>query len=144
MGQRQEDDPEAKQVTYVVTYRDKTKRGVAVLQCVGRMVRAEALRLVKDAVIRLSRLRAVVLDMSGVEMVDAHGLGMLVSLHKWACTHDIQLKVVNPSKFVREVLEITRLTSVLHVSSVEDLIEILCGSDRAIETATRTVAQPNL
>src|SRR5215469_5313773 len=90
---------------------------VVVLQCVGRMVRAEALCVMKDAVTRLSRLRVIVLDLSGVEMMDARGLGMLVSLHNWACANSVQLKVVNPSKFVREVLELTRLTSVLHVSS---------------------------
>jgi hypothetical protein len=47
---------------------------------------------------------------------------------------------VNPSKLVREALELTGLTSVLHVSSVEDVIEIFCGSDRAIENITRAVA----
>ena len=113
---------------------------VAVLQCEGRIVRAEALGLVKDAVTRLSPLRVLVLDLSGVEMLDARGLGMLVSLHNWACANDIQLKLVNPSKLVRDMLELTGLTSVLHVSSVEDVIEIFCGSDLAIENATRAVA----
>jgi len=113
---------------------------VAVLQCEGRIVRAEALGLVKDAVTRLSPLRVLVLDLSGVEMLDARGLGMLVSLHNWACANDIQLKLVNPSKLVRDMLELTGLTSVLHVSSVEDVIEIFCGSDLAIENVTRAVA----
>jgi anti-anti-sigma factor len=112
---------------------------VAVLQCVGRMVRSEELGVVRNAVTRLSQLRVMVLDLSGVEMLDAGGLGMLVSLHNWACANDIQLKVVNPSKFVREVLELTRLTSVLHVVSLQDLIEVFCGSDRAIESVTRAV-----
>ena len=110
------------------------------LQCEGRIVRAEALGLVKDAVTRLSPLRVLVLDLSGVEMLDARGLGMLVSLHNWACANDIQLKLVNPSKLVRDMLELTGLTSVLHVSSVEDVIEIFCGSDLAIENVTRAVA----
>ena len=113
---------------------------VAVLQCEGRMVRAEALGLVKDAVTCLSRLRVIVLDLSGVEMLDAGGLGMLVSLHNWACANDIQLKLVNPSKLVRDILELTGLISVLHVSSVEDVIEIFCRSDTAIENGTRAVA----
>jgi anti-sigma B factor antagonist len=113
---------------------------VTVLQCVGRMMNAEALGLVKDAVTRLSPLRVIVLDLSEVEMLDAGGLGMLVSLRNWACANDIQLKLVNPSKLVREALELTGLTSVLHVSSVEDVIEIFCGSDRAIENITRAVA----
>ena len=113
---------------------------VAVLQCAGRMVRAQALSLLKDAVTSLSRLRLVVLDLSEVEMVDASGLGVLVSLHNWACAKGIQLKLVNPSKLVRQMLELTKLTSVLHTSSVEDVIQIFCNGDRAIQNVAGAVA----
>jgi anti-anti-sigma factor len=113
---------------------------IAVLKCGGRMVGAEALGFVKDVVTRLSPLRVIVLDLSGVAMLDAHGLGMLVSLHNSACAADIELKVVNPSKLVREMLELTGLTSVLHVSSLQDIIEVFCASNPAIENVTRGVA----
>jgi anti-anti-sigma factor len=113
---------------------------VAVLQCAGRMVRAQALALLKDAVTSLSQLRVVVLDLSEVEVLDAGGLGMLVSLHNWACANAIQLKLVNPSTLVRQMLELTRLTSVLHISSVEDVIQIFCSGDRAIENVAGAVA----
>ena len=107
---------------------------VAVLQCAGRIVRARALSLLKDAVTGLSQLRVVVLDLSEVEMLDAGGFGVLVSLHNWACANGIQLKLVNPSKQVRQMIELTRLTSVLHISSVEDVIKIFCSGDRSIES----------
>jgi anti-sigma B factor antagonist len=113
---------------------------VAVLQCAGRIVRAQALSLLKDAVASLSQLRVVVLDLSEVEMVDAGGLGVLVSLHNWACAKGLQLNLVNPSKLVRQMLELTRLTSVLHISSVEDVIQIFCSSDRVIENVNRALA----
>jgi len=113
---------------------------VAVLQCAGRIVRAQALSLLKDAVTSLSQMRVVVLDLSEVEMVDAGGLGVLVSLRNWACAKDIQLKLVNPSRLVRKTLELTRLTSVLHISSVEDVIQIFCRGDRAIENVAGAVA----
>src|SRR5215475_4441047 len=103
---------------------------VAVLQCRGRVVDPDALSRLKAAVTGLLQLRVVVLDLSGVEMVDARGLGMLVFLHNWACAKGIQVKLVNPSKLVREMLEVTRLTSVLHVSSVDDLVEMFCNSYR--------------
>jgi anti-anti-sigma factor len=106
---------------------------VAVLQCAGRMVSTQALLLLKDAVTSLSQFRVVVLDLSEVDMLDAGGLGMLVSLHNWACANSTQLKLVNPSKLVRQMLELTRLTFVLHISSVEDVIQIVCSGDRAIE-----------
>jgi anti-sigma B factor antagonist len=113
---------------------------VAVLQCAGRMVRLQALSLLKNAVTSLSRLRVVVLDLSEVEMLDAGGLGVLVSLHNWACANGTQLRLVNPSKLVRQMLDLTRLTSVLRISSVEDAIDMFCSGDRAIESVAGAAA----
>lgn len=113
---------------------------VAVVQCAGRMVHAQALSLLKDAVTSLSQLRVVVLDLSEVEILDAGGLGVLVSLHNWACVNGIQLKLLQPSRPVRQMLELTRLTSVLDISSVEDVVEIFCTADRAIENEAGAVA----
>ena len=106
---------------------------VAVLECRGRMVRGEALHFLRDAVTSLSRLRVVVLDLSEVEMLDAGGLGMLVFLHRWTRTAGIQLKLVNPSSLAMEMLIRTGLTSVLHVSSIDDVVEIFCNSDASTE-----------
>ncbi len=110
---------------------------VAVLQCCGRLVRGEALHLLKDAVTRLSRQRVVVLDLSEVEMLDAGGLGLLVFLHKWTLSSGIQLKLVNPSSLALEMLMRTRLTSVLHVSSIDDVIDIFCNLRRTTENVDR-------
>ena len=81
-----------------------------------------------------------VLDLSCVEMLDARGLGVLVFLHNWACATGIQMKFVNPSKLVREMLEVTGLTSLLHVSSVDDVVEMFCTSHHALENVDRAVA----
>jgi anti-anti-sigma factor len=113
---------------------------VAVLQCAGRIVRTEALRVLKDAVTSLSQPRVIVLDLSEVKMLDGAGLGTLVFLHNWTCRNGIQLKLVNPSQLARKMIELTGLTSVLHVSSVNDVVEIFCGSHRTIENVDRAVA----
>ena len=113
---------------------------VAVVECGGRLVRGEALHFLKDAVTSLSRLRVVVLDLSQVKMLDGGGLGMLVFLHKWTGAAGIQLKLVNPSRLTREMLIRTRLTSVLHVSSIEDVVEIFCNSDGSTENVAGAVA----
>ena len=106
---------------------------VAVLQCAGRLVRGEPLHFLKQAVIRLKQPRIVVLDLSETETVDAGGLGILVFLHRWTRENAIQLKLANPSGFVRYVLECTRLSRVLTISSVEDAVEILASSEATIE-----------
>ena len=113
---------------------------VAVLQCAGRMAGPEALSLLKDAVTSLLELRVAVLDLSKVEIIDAGGLGMLVSLHNWACVNRIQLKLVHPSKPVRQMLELTRLTAVLDISSVEDVVQMFCTANREIENVASAVA----
>jgi len=115
-------------------------REVAVLQCTGRIVRNEALPVLRNVLPSLSLLRVIVLDLSEVEMLDASGLGVLVSLHNWTSARGIQLKLVNPSILVREMLELTGLTSVFHISSVDDVIEIFCCPDRAIDNMERAVA----
>lgn len=114
---------------------------VRVLQCAGRLVRGEALRLLKDAVTSLSRLRVVILDLSELEMLDGGGLGMLVFQHNWTRSSGIQLKLVNPSSLALEMLMRTRLTSVLHVSTMDNVVEILCDLDGATENVDRAVAE---
>jgi anti-anti-sigma factor len=104
---------------------------VAVLQCSGRIVRGEAIHFLREAVTGLKQPRMVVLDLTDVEMLDGGGLGMLVFLHRWTRDHGIQLKLVNPSAFVREMLDRTRLSCVFNISSVEDVVEILCTSIHA-------------
>jgi anti-anti-sigma factor len=112
---------------------------VAVLHCVGKIVRAKALYLLKAAVTGLTRPRVIVLDFSDVKMLDAGGLGMLVFLHCWARHQGIQLTLVNPSSFVLEMLEQTQLTGVLHISSVADAMDILCKSAVATESVNLAV-----
>jgi len=113
---------------------------VAVVKCGRRLVRGKALPSLKGAVTSLSGLRVIVLDLSEVETLDGGGLGMLVFLHEWTRAAGIQLKLVNPSSLVLEMLTRTRLTSVLHVSSIVDVVEIFCNSDGSIENVDRTVA----
>jgi anti-anti-sigma factor len=110
---------------------------IAVLQCEGTIVRAQGLRVLEDAATSLSQPRVIVLDLSEVEMLDGGGLGTLAFLHNWSCDNGIQLKLVNPSKLVREMLELTGLTTVLHISSVDDVIDMFCDSDRAIQNVDR-------
>lgn len=113
---------------------------VAVLQCAGRIVRSEALYFLKDAVTSLSQLRVIVLDLCEVETLDGGGLGMLVFLHNWTSVKGIQLKLVNPSKRIREMLELTGLASVFHFSSLNDVIEIFRRPDPKIERVDHAAA----
>ena len=108
---------------------------VAVLQCTGRFVRGNPIKDLRERVTSLKNARVIVLDLSDLETLDGGGLGALVFLHRWTVENGIQLKLVNPSRFVREVLEATRLIDVLNVSSVCEAVRILASSDHAARYA---------
>jgi len=108
---------------------DVEKTGdVAVVRCNGRIVRGEEVRTLRSAVVSEKDSRIVVLDLSEVESLDAGGLTTLLSLHQWARSRGVQLKLVNPSHFVREVLTRTRLDHVFDISALDHALFVLRGT----------------
>ena len=67
----------------------------------------------------------VVLDLSDVETLDAGGLTLLVSLHRWTEGRHAHLKLVNPRPFVYEMLTRTHLDCVFDISSLNHALEVL-------------------
>jgi stage II sporulation protein AA (anti-sigma F factor antagonist) len=106
-------------------YQLEYKHDVAVVHCSGRLVRGAALDEFRRRLEQLEHTRILVLDLSAVEQLDAGGLGALLLLRRWALQYSVQMKLVDPSPFVRRVLEATRLTSVFEISSLEEALSIL-------------------
>ena len=106
---------------------------VAVLQCYGRIVRGPATCALREGVTLQRDARIIVLDLSAVESLDGGGLGTLVYLHDWTRDHGIQLKLVNPTDLVREMLDRTRLSCVFDISSVHDALLILGGCSGQVQ-----------
>ncbi|HXY13952.1 MAG TPA: STAS domain-containing protein [Terriglobales bacterium] len=104
---------------------------VAVLRCVGRIVRGQEVQKLRAAVTGVKDTRMVVLDLGEVEAVDAGGLNTLVSLHEWLRTRGMQLKLVNPSHFVHEMLTRTKLDRVFDISTFRRALYVLSGSECA-------------
>ncbi len=86
------------------------------VHCQGRIVyRDEAAafsRLVSEV---LQNSGKVILDLSGVSSIDSAGIGELVFLHTWARSQNADLKCAGPSLFVRDLLDLTKLDSVLDI-----------------------------
>ncbi len=101
--------------------------GVVVMKCAGRIVRGQEIQKLKTAVMGQNESRIVVLDLGDVQAIDAGGLNALVSLHQWACARSLQLKLVNPSHFVHEMLTRTKLDRVFDVSSFRRALYVLSG-----------------
>jgi stage II sporulation protein AA (anti-sigma F factor antagonist) len=108
-----------------LTYQIECLQDVAVIGCSGRLVRGAALDELRRRVERLEHLRVLVLDLSAVEQLDAGGLGVLLLLRRWTLQHRVQMKLVDPSPFVRRVLEATHLNTVFEISSLEEALCIL-------------------
>lgn len=101
------------------------QHGVAVVRCLGRMVRGAALEEFRRRMEQLDHVRVLIVDLSEVEQVDAGGLGTLLMIRRWARQHSVQMKLVNPSAFMLRLLQATRLTSVFEISSLEEALCIL-------------------
>lgn len=84
------------------------------------MVRGElgALRAAIDSQFGVT---SIVLDLGGVSTIDAGGLGVMLELRDQARARSIEFKLMNVSKFVAWVLEVTRLNSVFEVMSGAEL-----------------------
>lgn len=112
---------------------------VAIVRCIGRLVRGAGVSTLRNAVVSENDTRMIVLDLSEVEMIDAGGLSALVSLHHWTRSRGVRLKLVNPAPLVQDLLARTHLDCVFDVSSLDDALMILGGCER--ERAQRVMAE---
>ena len=94
-----------------VTVKDSDE-GV-VLQCQGRIVRGHETAVLCAAVGQ--RGRNVILDLTGVDAIDAAGIGALVSLQ----ASGIYLTLLHPTAPVREVLRVTQLETTFEIAQDE-------------------------
>jgi len=98
---------------------------VVVVYCEGRLVRSDAAFRLRDAVTRQRDARVVLLDLSGVEALEAGGLGMLLFLQMWTRDHGIQFKVFDPPAGVRQGLERTRSAAAVEIAGMGEVLSLL-------------------
>ena len=93
---------------------------VAVLCLQGRIVKGET-EMLRKALHSLSEVSAVILDLARVTTVDAGGLGVMLELREQAESKGIRFELMNVTKLVSKVLEVTRLDSVFEITSGVEL-----------------------
>jgi len=108
----------------MLTVRVERADDIVVIKCTGRIVRGQEPTL-RNAVLQQKCARMVVLDLSDVESLDAGGLNLLVSLHRWTDSNRAHLKLVNPRPFVHEMLTRTHLDCVFDISSLDHALAVL-------------------
>ena len=95
--------------------------GSTILHCKGR------LQFCEEAAI-FSRLahgvldagKNLVLDLSGVEIIDSTSVGDLVLIYMRACACGKEVRIAAPKPRVLEVLELTRVSSLFRIYSTVD------------------------
>lgn len=98
---------------------------IAVLHCQGRIVVGPQNSILCNAVRSQAGSRTVILDLAQVDRIDAGGLGVLLGLRAWARSKRIQLKLMNLTNRVQQVLELTNLDRVFEICSVENTFQLL-------------------
>jgi len=98
------------------SFETRVTEGVNLVCCKGRIAYGiEAAALSREIAELAPQTRRVVIDLSGVEMIDAAGLGELVSVAVAAQASGCSITLAAPDDFIRHLLELTKLTSVFEV-----------------------------
>jgi len=94
--------------------------GVTVLTCAGRIAFGDEATALRDRVkALLSSTKEIILNLSGVNSIDSGGLGTLVGLYSSARATGADIKLTGLGPRLRDVLAITKLSTVFEVYDTE-------------------------
>ena len=102
---------------------------VAVLSLQGQIVTAETQTL-RSAVQSLSEVSAIKLDLARVTTIDAGGLGAMLEVREQTESRGIRFELINVTKQISRVLEITRLNSVFRITAGVDFFPAVSQGKR--------------
>jgi anti-sigma B factor antagonist len=98
----------------------RTKDGVLLVDCAGRVVFGEESSLLRDSVKKaISENNRIVLNLGEVNYIDSGGLGTLVALRTTAQNAGGTIKLASLTRRVVDLLQITKLLTVFDVYDSE-------------------------
>jgi anti-anti-sigma factor len=116
----------------------KNLGNIAVLNLQGPIVHGET-AVLRNAVQSLSGISAVKLDLAGVAMIDAGGLGALLEIREHAESRAIRFELMNVNKQIARVFQITRLDTVFDITQSVRLFPV-ASSKRPYAAPARACA----
>jgi anti-sigma B factor antagonist len=110
--------------------KEKVVDGVSVLDLSGKIVLGEGDSQVRDRVKDLlaDGQRRILLDLGNINYIDSAGLGALISSYTTTKREGGQLKLVNLTKRIQDLLSITKLITVF--DTYDDEKEALASFNR--------------
>jgi anti-anti-sigma factor len=94
----------------------------AVLYLQGHIVVDEETATLREAVFSHRDAKVVILDLSGVDVIDAAGLGALLELREWTQMNGTKFRLENPTRRVQQLFAITCLESVFDISLRDEVL----------------------
>jgi anti-anti-sigma factor len=120
--QSQEQEPTLKLDLEVIAHESTT-----IVLCKGRVTyREEAAALSAKVAELVLHSRQVVLDLSGVDMIDSAGLGELIVALMSGQITGCTVKLASPRKHVRQVLDLTNLSTLFEIHPTLEEALISC------------------
>jgi anti-sigma B factor antagonist len=100
-----------------LTINERNAGNVTILDLSGRITIGEGSVQLREAVRRLLEQgnKNLLIDLGGVDYVDSSGLGELVSCYTTTKNQGGQLKLLNLTKKIKDLLSITKLLTVFEV-----------------------------
>lgn len=126
-----------------LTVTPQTLGDVSVLRCAGKITLDDE-QLLRTAIQSQSRSRAIVLDLAQVQAIDAAGLGTLVAIRGWAIAIGAELRLMNLTPRVEEVLEVTNLMAAFEVCSFREMMTLLCRAMRSTQIEASVSARQSV
>ncbi|PWT87222.1 MAG: hypothetical protein C5B55_15170 [Blastocatellia bacterium] len=125
-------------MVFMLKVHAKKLGNVTVLCLQGQIVNGET-KALRDSMNSMLQTSVLILDFSRVTTVDAHGLGVLLELRAQTEENGIRFKLINVSKHLLKVFEITRLDTVFQISSAVEFFPA-AASHRAMMQALKSCA----
>jgi anti-sigma B factor antagonist len=102
----------------------RTVGNVRILDCSGKITLGEGTMSIRNTVrdILQSGVKKIVLNLADISYIDSSGIGELVSTYTTVLNSGGQLKLLNLTKKLKELLAITKLLTVFDVFEDEKAI----------------------
>jgi anti-sigma B factor antagonist len=99
----------------------RTVGDIRILDCSGKITLGEGTMAVRNTVrdILKNNGKKIILNLSDVNYIDSSGIGELVSTYTTVTNNGGQLKLLNLTKKIQELLAITKLLTVFQVFNSE-------------------------
>ena len=106
----------------------RTMGDVCILDCSGKITLGEGTMVVRNRVRDLvhSGVKKIVLNLGDVNYIDSSGIGELMSTYTTVTSNGGQMKLLNLTKKIRELLTITKLLTVFQVFDNEKAAVASC------------------